>query len=886
MSDSVVVAVRVRPFNKREKELGSTNIVTMDAKTNSTTLTDPANGNVKKFTFDYSYNSFAPASSPEHCSQQMVWDDIGERVLKSAYEGFNVSLFAYGQTGAGKSYSMMGYPAFPVGPTSGIIPIMCQEVFTKMEALDHDENLSIKVEVTMLEIYMEKVKDLLDSSGHAKSLKVRTHPKTGPFVDKLSRFTVTSFEQVNQFMEIGQQQRTVAATQMNQTSSRAHTIFTIELTQTITNVATQKVSDKTSKISLIDLAGSERAGSTGATGQRLKEGSAINQSLSALGNVISALADAGKKGKKGKKIPYRGSVLTQLLKNSLGGNAKTIMIAAISPASVNFAETLSTLRYADRAKQIKNKAVVNEDPNEKMIRELKEQIDKYKALAAGHSPGAGGAAGTPPDMEAMLAEERRKIREELRAEMEAHASLQLTDVQTKTASAQGGGGPHLTRSAMTKRAQTEPHIVNLHEDSLISGRIVHFLANGSTPVGRKDATPKPEICFAGVQILKHHCTFTLDAASGAQIESAPRAKVFVNGTALSAGTPVALHHNDRIVFGSQVHLFLYKQPGGAEEHDDDEAYDHDAAIAELHAGELERFDRGDDREQRAAKAAQTHAEIDAVAEQMDHLRGLVEKHSEKHAKKIAKYDSQLADAAGDHAAEAELRSKKAKAASKFSREQETMEKRITAMQRQKQALQQQARAIQNRGLAEERVLQAIPLVNEANSISQQLEQGVVFNLELSLERLTFDASGEVRDDDVDLHVAAAREATSESVKWTFSNFNDKLYLMREQVRCTVRSLRRAFSRPPPPARARRPVSRRPSVVSRSRSRFFSLIIPPPPRPRPLSPSVYRGLHSTTADRPPAVHRVRAIGPRHRGECSFTYRYILRESCAHSLTRSP
>ena len=694
--ESVVVALRVRPFNKREKELGSTNIVTMDRETNSTTLTDPANGNVKKFTFDYSYNSFAPASSPDHCSQRMVWDDIGERVLKSAYEGFNVSLFAYGQTGSGKSYSMMGYPAFPVGPTSGIIPIMCQEVFTKMEALGHDENLSIKVEVTMLEIYMEKVKDLLDSSGHAKSLKVRTHPKTGPFVDKLSRFTVTSFEQVNQFMEIGQQQRTVAATQMNQTSSRAHTIFTIELTQTITNVATQKVSDKTSKISLIDLAGSERAGSTGATGQRLKEGSAINQSLSALGNVISALADAGKKGKKGKKIPYRGSVLTQLLKNSLGGNAKTIMIAAISPASVNFAETLSTLRYADRAKQIKNKAVVNEDPNEKMIRELKEQIDKYKALAAGgHSPGAG--AGTPPDMQAMLAEERRKIREELRAEMEAHASLQLTDVQTKvtsitccllfrcrtsfvcscsscvfsfvcclpishpkTASAQGGGGPHLTRSAMTKRAQTEPHIVNLHEDSLISGRIVHFLANGSTRVGRKDAMPKPEICFAGVQILKHHCTFTLDASTGAQIESSARAKVFVNGTALSADTPVALHHNDRIVFGSQVHLYLYKQPGGEEEHDDDEAYDHDAAIAELHAGELERFDRGDDREQRAAKAAQTHAEIDAVAEQMDHLRGLVEKHSEKNAKKIAKYDAQLKDAAGDHAAEAELRSKKAK----------------------------------------------------------------------------------------------------------------------------------------------------------------------------------------------------------------------------------
>jgi kinesin family protein 1 len=265
--DSVVVAVRVRPFNKREKELGSTNIVTMDGATHSTSLKDPASGTVKQFTFDYSYDSFVSPSDPNFCSQVRVWDEIGVRVLESAYEGFNVSLFAYGQTGAGKSYSMMGYPAFPVSETSGIIPIMCKEVFTKMDSLKGDDNLAIKVECSMLEIYMEKVKDLLDASGHSKPLRVRSHPKKGAYVQGLKKFTVTTFEQVNQFMEIGQQQRTVAATQMNQTSSRAHTIFTLELTQTITNVSTQKVSDKTSTISLIDLAGSERQGSTGATGQ-------------------------------------------------------------------------------------------------------------------------------------------------------------------------------------------------------------------------------------------------------------------------------------------------------------------------------------------------------------------------------------------------------------------------------------------------------------------------------------------------------------------------------------------------------------------------------------------------------------------------------------------
>ena len=671
--ESVCVAVRVRPFNKREKELGSTNIVHMDGTTHSTTLVDPNTGQEKQFTFDYSYDSFVPPSDPNHCSQRRVWDEIGERVLASAYEGFNVSLFAYGQTGSGKSYSMMGYPAFPVGPTSGIIPIMCKEVFTKMEALKSDENLSIKLECTMLEIYMEKVKDLLDASGSSNNLKVRNHPKKGPYVQGLSKFTVTSFEQVNAFMEIGQQQRTVAATQMNQTSSRAHTIFTLELTQTITNVTTRKgecsylfiyfycmtdlftnvmlllmmiiilVTDKTSAISLIDLAGSERAGSTGATGQRLKEGSAINQSLTALGNVISALAGAAKKGKKKKTIvPYRNSVLTMLLKNSLGGNAKTIMIAAISPASVNYAETLSTLRYADRAKQIKNKAVVNEDPNEKMIRELKEQIDKLKALAAGATASPGAARmSTTGDFQAMLAEERRKIREEERVRAQAAASASLAGAETASRQASegmrggGSGGGHST-SEVNKRRKTEPHIVNLHEDSLISGRIVHFLPAGASRVGRRDAEPRPAICFNGVQILKHHCTFTLevsgDGATKATLAAASHAKVFVNGTALGVDAPFVLHHNDRIVFGSQVHLFLFKIPAEAEAADaeDDSSFDHATAIAELHAGELERFDRGDDREQRAAKAAETHREIEKSAASLDYLREMVEKHSKKH----------------------------------------------------------------------------------------------------------------------------------------------------------------------------------------------------------------------------------------------------------------
>jgi len=226
-----------------------------------------------------------------------------------------------------------------------------------------------------MEIYNEKIRDLLVdfSMQKGKSLKLRDSPKTGAYVEGLKKSPVSTYEQIQEIMNSGTRNRTVAATQMNETSSRAHTIFIITVTQTQVDRERGKATDKVSCINLIDLAGSERAASTGAKGDRLKEGAAINVSLSALGNVISALAKNSSNSKK-VLVPYRNSVLTHLLKNSLGGNAKTTMIAAISPADVNYEETMSTLRYADRAKQIKNKAVINEDPNENFVESWQKRI--------------------------------------------------------------------------------------------------------------------------------------------------------------------------------------------------------------------------------------------------------------------------------------------------------------------------------------------------------------------------------------------------------------------------------------------------------------------------------------------------------------------------------
>ncbi|XP_019856044.1 PREDICTED: kinesin-like protein unc-104 [Amphimedon queenslandica] len=356
---SVKVAVRVRPFNKREISHSASCVISMSGQQtaieNPKMLGEPP----KSFVFDYSYWSHTDKSDPNFASQDQVYGDIGKEMLHHAFEGYNVCIFAYGQTGSGKSYTMMGKVE---EGEKGIIPRTCEEMFDKIVSTT-DPSLSYSVEVSYMEIYCERVRDLLNpkSSGN---LRVREHQKLGPYVENLAKLAVTSFANINGLMDEGNKARTVAATNMNETSSRSHAVFTIILTQRKKDSMTGLVAEKVSKISLVDLAGSERAKDTGAEGKRLQEGANINKSLTTLGKVIHALASAKKKGD---FVPYRDSVLTWLLKENLGGNSRTAMIAAISPAQINYDETLSTLRYADRAKQIMCKAVVNEDPNAKVM---------------------------------------------------------------------------------------------------------------------------------------------------------------------------------------------------------------------------------------------------------------------------------------------------------------------------------------------------------------------------------------------------------------------------------------------------------------------------------------------------------------------------------------
>ncbi|KAF5025903.1 hypothetical protein F66182_2022 [Fusarium sp. NRRL 66182] len=369
---NVKVVVRVRAFLKRELERQAKCLIDMDPITQLTTLyapddQDPVAAKLKtrkvieekKFTFDNSFWSH-DTSDKHYATQEDVYNSLGEDFLDHNFEGYHTCIFAYGQTGSGKSYTMMGTPDQP-----GLIPRTCEDLFERIDAA-HSENSNVayNVRVSYFEVYNEHVRDLLVLPQPHKApnyLKIRESPTEGPYVKDLTEVPVRNINEILRYMKLGDASRTTASTKMNDTSSRSHAVFTIMLKQIHHDMETDETTERSSRIRLVDLAGSERAKATEATGARLREGSNINKSLTTLGRVIAALADpkALRGGKRKDVVPYRDSILTWLLKDSLGGNSKTAMIACIAPS--DYEETLSTLRYADQAKRIRTRAVVNQD---------------------------------------------------------------------------------------------------------------------------------------------------------------------------------------------------------------------------------------------------------------------------------------------------------------------------------------------------------------------------------------------------------------------------------------------------------------------------------------------------------------------------------------------
>ncbi|EST06844.1 Pleckstrin [Kalmanozyma brasiliensis GHG001] len=586
-SGNIKVVVRCRPMNSRERNRGASNLIEF-VDHHQLVLQPPGEGDSKEsskatkkksmpFSFDRAYD--------ENTEQDELFQYIGVELLQHAFNGFNTCVFAYGQTGSGKSHSMVGY-----AEAKGLTPLTCSRLFDDIrDKTEADENLTISVEVSYMEIYNEKVRDLLNPKNKG-NLKVREHPSLGPYVEDLSKLVVSSFRDIENLMDEGNKARTVAATQMNETSSRSHAVFTLVLTQKRLDVETKLETEKVSRISLVDLAGSERANSTGATGARLKEGANINRSLTTLGKVIAALAAASgvetpvKGGKKPKGasldnfVPYRDSVLTWLLKDSLGGNSKTAMIAAISPA--DYEETLSTLRYADQAKKIKNKAVVNEDPNAKLIRELKEELELLRTRVSG----GGGVHGEsswdpsiPPEKQVVRYQTRTgeiktvtkaELQDQLEQSEKIMSSLNESweeklakthEIQVEREKAleelgisvdKGNVGVHTPKKL--------PHLVNLNEDPLMSECLIYQIKPGQTLVGNLESGPDVHIKLSGTKILTKHCMFDNQDGS-VTVTALADSMTMVNGKRLSPDEPKRLRSGYRVILGD-FHVFRFNHP--------------------------------------------------------------------------------------------------------------------------------------------------------------------------------------------------------------------------------------------------------------------------------------------------------------------------------------
>ncbi|XP_018425011.1 PREDICTED: kinesin-like protein KIF14 [Nanorana parkeri] len=544
---ALAVAVRVRPFSKREKIENATQVVFMSGK--ETVVQPPDSKERHNFLFDFSFWSFNK-SDPNYAGQEKVYEKLAVPLLESSLLGYNACLFAYGQTGSGKSYTMMGFDE-----EVGIIPRFCNQLFSRIQATK--QQISFHLEMSYFEVYNEKIHDLLvfksDNEQKKQALRVREHPLLGPYVEDLSTNVVSSFQDIQSWLELGNKQRATAATGMNDKSSRSHSVFTLILTQTKTEVVDGDEHDHriTSRISLVDLAGSERCASAKTSGDRLKEGISINKSLLTLGKVISALSESSQTKKK-VFIPYRESVLTWLLKESLGGNSKTAMIATISPAVSNIEETMSTLRYAKQACLIINIAKVNEDMNAKLIRDLKSEIEKIKAAQL--------------SAKNLDSEKYRRCQQEITS-----LKMKLSQQEMEMSELHRIWKERLEYAEQRKKEETKelqkagitfkmdnrlPNLVNLNEDPQLSEMLLYMIKEGKTTVGKYCKDSSHDIQLSGALIAEDHCVIT-NINNIVRIIPTGEAKTYVNGNEISSST--ILHHGDRVILGGD-HYFRFNHP--------------------------------------------------------------------------------------------------------------------------------------------------------------------------------------------------------------------------------------------------------------------------------------------------------------------------------------
>ncbi|CAI2387659.1 unnamed protein product [Moneuplotes crassus] len=571
---SVKVAARVRPLSQREKERSCTSCIAMDGP--CTLIYDVATQRTRTFTFDYSFwscNGFEEEddgllvpSESYYDDQHKVYDQIGADFFEDAWSGYHSCLMAYGQTGSGKSYSLMGY-----GPNQGIIPRFSQEIFQKIDETTTQDRW-YEVSMSMFEIYNERIQDLLadHKSIPAWGLKVRESKKLGIYIQNLSKHSIVLSEDLLKLIEKGNNNKSIMATYMGQSSSRKHTIITLSLNQfeIIDGTTTEIYSD----IKFVKMAGSERPRTSNATANWLREGRNINQSLACLGRIITILADKANGRSTNSIVPYRDSVLTRVLSNAFGGNCKTTMLFTLSPADINYEESLSTLRYANRAKMVQNKPTTNIIMKDKMVGQLKNENDRLKrfimTLINQKSPGSKNTS-LFGSIEVLKADTKSETNNSVEESKENH---KIEDTHQHISCIDKREDNKFQKCAKVHKG-FPPYLVNLNANPQLSCLLYYSLLDSPILVGRATGIPQPHIVINEMGILPNHCVFEMDSKEPSKQRNYPEdlpkfflrpcAKeacntIWVNGETLSV-EGAQLGHNDRIFIGAST-LFLFKFP--------------------------------------------------------------------------------------------------------------------------------------------------------------------------------------------------------------------------------------------------------------------------------------------------------------------------------------
>ncbi|XP_020708303.2 kinesin-like protein KIF14 isoform X2 [Athalia rosae] len=572
---NLTVGIRIRPLTFKEL---SDQRITAIVEANGQNITVDCESSRHTFMYDHCFVSYADCCTPLHATQETVFKNMVLPLVDNAFEGYNACLFAYGQTGSGKSYSMMGTETSgsSLGPEAGIIPRFCHEIFRRSSK---NSGHSTTVEISYFEIYNEKIHDLLGvntNGGKRAPLKVREHPVFGPYVVDLSQHGVNSYNDLQGWLKVGNSQRATAATGMNEKSSRSHSIFSVILTQTPSDASSSSKTgeaSRRSKINLVDLAGSERLSQICASGDRLREGVSINKSLLTLGKVIASLSENTNNVKRS-FVPYRESVLTWLLRESLGGNSRTAMLGTVSPANIHLEETLATLRYACQARAIVNRVRVNEDSHDRLIRELKAEVLRLRGIREGYERHLGGLPRRILlDARSEAAEIRTKereieiLRDQLRR-TEEQLSLSQKSWSDKLRDAEEKKNTeltHLRRCGIAleidfKEKSMQPCLVNLAADPILSGTLLYLLPPGVVRIGGQsdDSTSdgRPDIVLNGPLVRHQHCTIENNNGK-LTLRAEVQGDTYVNGQVVAG--KVLLKHGDRLVIGGN-HYFRVCDP--------------------------------------------------------------------------------------------------------------------------------------------------------------------------------------------------------------------------------------------------------------------------------------------------------------------------------------